>query len=204
MPKLSFRSVHFPNLGHWLVHLPKVTYTAVNFSKTWLRPSTLAKTELQVCTFAKNGAIGQCIFQNSALGRYFCQNSATGRYIFQNTFVPELFKSFHQWKFQLCNFYLKNCLVAITYILHCNILQVIVNKRNYCCLQNEITDVKGDVIAKTTLIERLKADNVRVKQALADTQQRVIQVNTELYNFVVGLLYIRDWIIRQIFILHLP
>ena len=33
------------------------------------------------------------------------------------------------------------------------------------------------MIGKATLIERLKADNVRVKQHLADTQQRVIQVS---------------------------
>lgn len=46
-------------------------------------------------------------------------------------------------------------------------------------LQREVTHVKGELISKSTTVERLKADNVRLKQHLTDTQQRIIQVSLQ-------------------------
>lgn len=42
-------------------------------------------------------------------------------------------------------------------------------------LQSDVTKVKGEVIAHTTHAERLRAENMRVKQQLSDTQKRLIQ-----------------------------
>ena len=42
-------------------------------------------------------------------------------------------------------------------------------------LQGDVTKLKGEVIAHTTHVERLRADNMRVKQQLSDTQKRLIQ-----------------------------
>ena len=42
-------------------------------------------------------------------------------------------------------------------------------------LQCDVTKLKGEVIAHTTHVERLRADNMRVKQQLSDTQKRLIQ-----------------------------
>ena len=53
--------------------------------------------------------------------------------------------------------------------------QLHVSQQAKAALQSDVTTVKGEVIAHTTHVERLRADNVRVKQQLSDMQKRLIQ-----------------------------
>ena len=52
--------------------------------------------------------------------------------------------------------------------------QLRVSQEAKSALQGDVTRVKGEVIAHTTHVERLRADNVRVKQQLSDMQKRLI------------------------------
>ena len=52
--------------------------------------------------------------------------------------------------------------------------QLKTNQEAKGALQKQITDIQSESLASNTLVARLKADNLRVKQQLAETQQRAL------------------------------
>lgn len=47
-------------------------------------------------------------------------------------------------------------------------------------LQKEVSSVKSEVIAQTTMVERLKADNIHIKQLLTEAEQRALSEKEKL------------------------